>query len=130
VKPIYFAYLVVALLIFQVFFRYSYIATTDAGTGILWRIDRLTQKTCMIAPVDNIPSLGCRATPEPVSLDEKKPAASDSSAITKKSKDPFAYLDKNDASDPWGINKQRLLKKPGENAGDVDEPATPASGSP
>jgi hypothetical protein len=48
---------VIALLVFQVFLRYSYITT---ARGLVFRIDRVTQEACMIAPRDL-----CRATPPP-----------------------------------------------------------------
>lgn len=58
VKPIHFAYAVAALALFQVFFRYSYTTTT---AGPVYRFDRLTQRACIIGPIDR-----CDATPTPI----------------------------------------------------------------
>lgn len=65
-------YVVLALLvlvaIFQLFFRYDYVASGGGGLGLVWRIDRLTGSACVLPLYEgslNAPLCGPTSTPSP-----------------------------------------------------------------
>jgi hypothetical protein len=92
-KPIHGVYAVAALALFQVFFRYSYVTTTAGphNAAAVYRIDRLTQKACIIGPFDR-----CDATPTPIPTPTATPSLEleDQRAIelVKNSGDKVAWL--------------------------------------